>query len=51
MIPSDMLLQISVPDSAPKQKSISELILEMAERETKEIAQLKTQALKPTRPL
>jgi hypothetical protein len=39
-----MLVQIGIPD-APKQKSINEIVLEMAEREAKEIAQLRTQAL------
>jgi hypothetical protein len=42
-----MLVQIGIPDT-PKQKSISELIIELAEREANEIAQLKTQALNPT---
>lgn len=44
---SGMLVQIGIPDT-PKQKSISELIIELAEREANEIAQLKTQALNPT---
>lgn len=37
---SGMFVQIRIPDT-PKQKSISELILELAEREANEIAQLK----------
>lgn len=39
-----MLIQIGIPDT-PKQKSLSELVLEMAEREAKEIAQLRAQLL------
>jgi hypothetical protein len=41
-----MLVQIGIPD-APKQKSLIELVLEMAEREAKEIAQLRAQAVNP----
>ena len=41
-----MLVQIGIPD-APKQKSLVELVLEMAEREANEIAQLKVHALNP----
>jgi hypothetical protein len=41
-----MLVQIGIPN-APRQKSLGELVLEMAEREAKEIAELRAQALKP----
>jgi hypothetical protein len=43
---SGVLVQIGIPDT-PNQKSLSEIVLEMAEREAKEIAQLRAQALNP----
>lgn len=48
VVPSGMLHQIGSPNP-PKQKSISELVREMAEREAREIAELRAQALKPRR--
>lgn len=42
---SPVLLQIGVRDT-PKQKSIGEVVAELAEREAREIAQLRAQALK-----
>jgi hypothetical protein len=39
-----MLVQIGIPD-APKQKPLIEVVLEMAEREAEEIAQLRARAL------
>jgi hypothetical protein len=44
---SGMLVQIGIPDTR-KQKSLIEAVLEMAEREAKEIAQLRAQALNPS---
>ena len=41
-----MFVQIGIPN-APKQKSLNEIVLEMAEREAKEIAELRAQALNP----
>jgi hypothetical protein len=42
---SPVLVHIGVRDT-PKQKSISEFVVELAGREAKEIAQLRAQALK-----
>jgi hypothetical protein len=47
VVPSAMLVQIAIPNIA-KPKSVIEIVLEMAEREAKEIAQLRAKALNPT---
>jgi hypothetical protein len=49
-MPSGTLVQIGITDT-PKQKSIMEAVLEMAEREAKEIAQLRAQVLTSPRML
>jgi hypothetical protein len=41
-----MLVQIDILDT-PKQKSLMEAVLEMAQREAEEIARLRAQALSP----
>jgi hypothetical protein len=43
---SNLLIQVGIPNT-PRQKSLGDLVLEMAECRAKKIAELRAQALKP----